>query len=120
MPRASILEYLENFYRHGRETAYAQRRGYRMQRWSYRQVAETAFQFARDSRDGLSPGCIERILKHADQVRASRKSGRCLFQQDGPFAIWIVTTLRTIFAASWEMRSNKSQCARRVPRDAST
>ncbi|HEV2113447.1 MAG TPA: AMP-binding protein [Terriglobales bacterium] len=48
MPRGSILEYLENFYTHGRETAYAQRRGYRTERWSYRQVADLAAQFARE------------------------------------------------------------------------
>jgi long-chain acyl-CoA synthetase len=48
MPRRSLLEYLENFHRHGSETAYAQPRGYRMERWSYREVAETAAQFARE------------------------------------------------------------------------
>lgn len=48
MPRDSVLEYLENFYKHERETAYAQRRGYRTERWSYRQVADLAAQFARE------------------------------------------------------------------------
>ena len=47
MARRSVVEYLENFLRQGRECAYIQRRGYRSVRWSYRQVAETAFQFAR-------------------------------------------------------------------------
>ena len=61
MPRASILEYLENFYRHGRETAYAQRRGYRMQRWSYRQVADMAAQFAREL-EARSIGKGDRVL----------------------------------------------------------
>lgn len=44
----SLIAYLDNFVRHGQETAYLQRRGYRTQRCSYRQVVETAFQFARE------------------------------------------------------------------------
>ena len=48
MKRSSVVEYLENFLRRGRECAYMQRRGYRTVRWSYRRVAETAFQFARE------------------------------------------------------------------------
>lgn len=48
MPRHSVLEYLDNFYRYGEEIAYAQRRGYRMLRWSYCQVADLAAQFARE------------------------------------------------------------------------
>jgi long-chain acyl-CoA synthetase len=46
--RRSIVEYLDHFLRRGHETAYVQRRGYRTARWSYRQVAHTAFQFARE------------------------------------------------------------------------
>ena len=48
MERSSLAEYLNNFLRRGEECAYIQRRGYRTERWSYRQVAETAFQFARE------------------------------------------------------------------------
>lgn len=48
MERHSLADYLENFLRRGQECAYVQRRGYRSERWSYRQVAETAFQFARE------------------------------------------------------------------------
>ena len=48
MPRSSILEYLENLSRHGSDTAYVHRRGYRRYRWSYREVAEVAAQFARE------------------------------------------------------------------------
>ena len=48
MERRSLLEYLDNILRLGRESAYIQRRGYRNVRWTYRQVAETAFQFARE------------------------------------------------------------------------
>ena len=46
MPRHSILEYLENFQRP--DTAYVHRCGYRSYRWSYREVAEVAAQFARE------------------------------------------------------------------------
>ena len=44
----SLLEYLDRFYRYGNEVAYVHRRGYRTARWSYRQIAETASQFARE------------------------------------------------------------------------
>ena len=47
-PRQSILEYLENFYRHSAEIAYVHQRGYRHYRWSYGEVAEVAAQFARE------------------------------------------------------------------------
>src|SRR5215471_17387274 len=47
MARASILEYLDNFHRHGSETAYVFRRGYRVQRWSYGDVVSNAYRFAR-------------------------------------------------------------------------
>jgi long-chain acyl-CoA synthetase len=46
--RRSLFENLDHFLRRERETAYVQRRGYRTVRWSYGQVAETAFQFARE------------------------------------------------------------------------
>ena len=48
MERRSLVEYLAHFLERGHETAYAQRRGYRTVRWSYRQVADAAFQFARE------------------------------------------------------------------------
>jgi long-chain acyl-CoA synthetase len=61
MERRSVVEYLEDFLRRGRECAYMQRRGYRIERWSYRQVAETAFRFARELKErGIGKG--ERIL----------------------------------------------------------
>jgi long-chain acyl-CoA synthetase len=44
----SLVEYLDRFLQRGQETAYVQRRGYRTVRWSYRQVADLAFQFARE------------------------------------------------------------------------
>lgn len=46
MERHSLVEYLDEFLKRDRECAYVQRRGYRTVRWSYSQVAGTAFQFA--------------------------------------------------------------------------
>src|SRR5882724_4460468 len=61
MERRSVVAYLENFVRQGNECAYIQRRGYRVVRWSYRQVAGTAFQFARELQNrGIGKG--ERVL----------------------------------------------------------
>ncbi len=61
MQRRSIGEYLDNFVARGSECAYVQRRGYRTVRWSYRDVANTAFQFARDLQTrGITKG--DRVL----------------------------------------------------------
>src|ERR1700741_4198915 len=48
MERQSMGAYVDEFLTHGSDSAYAQRRGYRTERWNYRQVEETAFQFARE------------------------------------------------------------------------
>ena len=48
MARTTILEYLDNFRRHARETAYVHRRGYRTQRWSYGDVLSASYRFARE------------------------------------------------------------------------
>ena len=48
MPYSSLREYLANFENLADECAYVHRRGYRTERWSYRQIARTAFQFARE------------------------------------------------------------------------
>jgi long-chain acyl-CoA synthetase len=48
MERRALSEYLEDFLSHGSEWAYVQRRGYRTERRSYGQMAETVFQFARE------------------------------------------------------------------------
>lgn len=48
MERNSLLDYFEEFSRLGAECAYVYPRGYRQERWSYRRVTQTAFQFARD------------------------------------------------------------------------
>jgi long-chain acyl-CoA synthetase len=61
MPRGSLRDYLEGFLRWGNESAYLQPSGYRTVRWTYRQVAETAFRFARElEARGISKG--DRIL----------------------------------------------------------
>ncbi len=61
MERRSVVEYLGSFLRRGQECAYVQLRGYRTVRWSYRQVAETAFRFARELEErGIGRG--ERVL----------------------------------------------------------
>jgi long-chain acyl-CoA synthetase len=46
--RRSVTSYLKNFLQRGRDIAYVQLLGYRTVRWTYRQVAETAFRLARE------------------------------------------------------------------------
>ncbi|MBZ5655591.1 MAG: AMP-binding protein [Acidobacteriia bacterium] len=46
--RASLLDYLDDFAAWGDECACVYPRGYRHERWSYRQVAEAAYRFARE------------------------------------------------------------------------
>ena len=46
--RTSLNSYLEDFLKRGTETAFANRRGLRVERWAYRRVAETAYRFARE------------------------------------------------------------------------
>jgi long-chain acyl-CoA synthetase len=48
MSRTSILEYLDNFRRYARQTAYVSRRGYRVQHWCYGDVLDSACRFARE------------------------------------------------------------------------
>ena len=48
MPRHSLAEFLDDFYRHGSEIAVVQRRGYRTVRWTYREIADTSCRFARE------------------------------------------------------------------------
>jgi long-chain acyl-CoA synthetase len=57
VPRTSIADYLPEFERLGQEEAYAEHVGYRMVRWTYRDVAQTAYQFARElSARGIRKG----------------------------------------------------------------
>ncbi len=48
MESRSLFDYLDHFLQRGHDTAYVQHRGYRTVRWSYRQVANLAFQFANE------------------------------------------------------------------------
>jgi len=61
MLKRSVASYLDDFVRLDGECAYAQRRGYRTERWSYREVAAFAFRFARElEARGIGKG--ERVL----------------------------------------------------------
>src|ERR1700692_2487169 len=46
--RVNLLDSLDDFDRWGDDCAYVFPRGYRRERWSYKRVAETAYQFARE------------------------------------------------------------------------
>ena len=61
MPRTTILEYLDNFRDHARETAYVYRRGYRVQHWSYGDVLISAYRFAREL-DARGIGHSDKVL----------------------------------------------------------
>ena len=53
----TLAQLVNNFYALGAEGAYVQRRGYRVLRWSYRQVAETIYRLARELLErGIGPG----------------------------------------------------------------
>jgi long-chain acyl-CoA synthetase len=61
MPGRTLSEYFEAFYARGGDIAFAHRRGYRVLRWSYRQVVETANRFARELESrGIGKG--DRVL----------------------------------------------------------
>ncbi len=59
--RRALTAYLEDFLRRGDEIAYVQRHGYRTVRWTYREVAEAAFRFAREL-EARSIGKGDRVL----------------------------------------------------------
>jgi long-chain acyl-CoA synthetase len=61
MPRRSLIEYLAGYSRHGHGVAFGERCGYRTARWSYREVAGVAAQFARElEARRIAPG--ERVV----------------------------------------------------------
>jgi long-chain acyl-CoA synthetase len=61
MARESLIEFIEEYARRGKETAIAYRRGYRMERWSYARVAGVAWSFAATlEQRGVAPG--ERVM----------------------------------------------------------
>ena len=59
--RGSLNSYLEDFLKRGTETAFANRRGLRVERWAYGRVAETAYRFAREL-EARGVGRGERVL----------------------------------------------------------
>jgi long-chain acyl-CoA synthetase len=63
--RKTVASYIGDFISRGRETAFAHRRGFRVARWSYEQVATTAFQFAREL-EGRGIGKADRVLLCAE------------------------------------------------------
>ena len=57
MARESLIEFIEEYARRGKETAIAHRRGYRMERWSYARVGTVARNFAATLNErGVKPG----------------------------------------------------------------
>ncbi|HEU4390303.1 MAG TPA: AMP-binding protein [Blastocatellia bacterium] len=52
MSQQTLIRYIERFHSAGSETAFVHRRGYRTTRWSYLQIAQRAFQFARELEAG--------------------------------------------------------------------
>src|ERR1700733_8067964 len=57
MPRQSLLDYLSEYAKQGREAAIVQRSGYRAARYSYRDISFLAAQCARQfERQGIGPG----------------------------------------------------------------
>jgi len=48
MKERTLLNIIENYSLHGRDTAYVQQRGYRQQRWSYGQILDASRRFARE------------------------------------------------------------------------
>ena len=65
MARQSLIEFIEEYGRRGGEIAVAHRRGYRMERWTYARVAETARGFAAElASRGIAPG--DRVLLWGD------------------------------------------------------
>jgi long-chain acyl-CoA synthetase len=65
MARQSLLEFFDDYARHGKEIAVAHRRGYRMERWTYERVASVARGFAAElAARGILAG--DRILLWGD------------------------------------------------------
>ena len=59
--RSTLNSYLEDFLKRGDENAFAYRRGLRVERWTYRRVAETARRFAREL-EARGVGRGERVI----------------------------------------------------------
>lgn len=65
----TLADYAQFLFSLGGETAYVHTRGFRTHRWTYRQVAELAFRFARElERRGVGKG--ERVLLWGGTARS--------------------------------------------------
>ena len=65
MQEQTLVRIIENFHQRGTETAFVCRRGYRILRWSYRMVADSASQLARElSLRGIGKG--DRVILWGD------------------------------------------------------
>ncbi len=65
MPEQTLVRLVDRFYQRGAEAACVYRRGYRTLRWSYREIARSACQFAREL-EGRGIGKGERVLIWGD------------------------------------------------------
>jgi long-chain acyl-CoA synthetase len=65
MRRQTLVEYVDRFYALGSQTAYLHPRGYRMSRWTYREIADSAHGFARRLA-GLNIHKADRVLIWGD------------------------------------------------------
>ncbi len=63
--KALLVEYLDDFIKRGDEIAFAHRRGLRTYRWTYKETAFAAYQFA-NTLEGLDIGQGNRVLLWAD------------------------------------------------------
>ena len=74
--RSSIADYLPDFARLGRETAFAEPSGYRVVRSSYRDIADAAYRFARElTARKIRKG--DRVVLWAPELR---RLGRSVFR----------------------------------------
>jgi long-chain acyl-CoA synthetase len=94
--RTTVLNYLDDF--NSRETAFAHRRGLRVVRWSYQQIARTAYQFAREL-----------------EARGLRKGDRVLLSSEN-CPEWVVSffgcLLRGVIVVPLEVQSNPTFAAK--------
>ncbi|MEN3335387.1 MAG: long-chain acyl-CoA synthetase, partial [Blastocatellia bacterium] len=67
--RTNLISFLDTTAARGDDTAFAHRRGLRVERWSYQRLRDTAFQFARElDRRGIHKG--ERVLLWGENCAA--------------------------------------------------
>src|SRR5579863_3243938 len=110
MARQSLIEYLQNYSKHGRETVYVYRNGYRTERVSYQGIAALAAQCARElERLGVAPqdrvllwgrnsaewvaaffGCILRGAVAVPMDRAAGADFACRVARQVDAKLWLV------------------------------